>query len=40
MSNTLITILTDAGARSAASVKESLIRDAEIAGPWFNVQEA
>lgn len=40
MSNTLISILTDAGARSDAAVEESLIRDAEIAGPWFNAPGA
>jgi hypothetical protein len=38
MSNTLLTILTDEEARSASAVEQSLIQEAEIAGPWFNEQ--
>lgn len=40
MGNTLISILTDADARSDSAVKDALIHEAEIAGPWFNSQES
>jgi hypothetical protein len=36
MSETLLAILTDESARDIASVEQSLIAEAEVAGPWLD----
>ena len=36
MSNTLLTVLTDASARGSDTVEQSLIDEAHVAGPWLD----
>lgn len=36
MGEVITSILTDSGARSAASVKQSLVQAADNAGAWFS----
>ncbi len=39
MSDVITSILTDANARSSASVEQSLIGRAELASAWFSAEQ-
>ncbi len=39
MEDTITSILTDASVRDETAVQDTLVKKAEIASPWFNVQK-